>query len=120
MSLTKKWLEIVARKNSLLCVGIDPAEKDQRMLRTIPTDVSKLDWCLDLVEKVAPFAAAIKPNRNYLKDLSREQMAILNKKIHDLDMLSIDDSKIADIGDTNDAGIFHALQEGFDFVTYAP
>ena len=34
--------------------------------------------------------------------------------------MSIDDSKIADIGDTNDSAIYHAAKEAFDYITYAP
>lgn len=35
-------------------------------------------------------------------------------------MVAIDDSKLADIGNTNDSGLYHAEQEGYDAVTYAP
>ena len=115
-----RWLETVRRKNSQLCVGIDPAEKGQRPGAVLANAEEKLAFCLDLVAKVAPFASAIKPNRNYFKDFSRAQMVALNQKIHECDMLSIDDSKLADIGETNDAGLFHAASEGFDLVTYAP
>ena len=34
--------------------------------------------------------------------------------------MSIDDSKIADIGDTNDSAIYHAAKGAFDYITYAP
>ena len=115
-----RWLETVARKHSLLCVGIDPAELGQRPGALLSTSDEKLAFCLDLVTQVAPFASAVKPNRNYFKDFSRAQMATLNRRIHECDMLSIDDSKLADIGETNDAGLFHAHAEGFDLITYAP
>jgi orotidine-5'-phosphate decarboxylase len=116
----KKWLEVVHQKNSLLCVGIDPAEQGQRADNTIPAGTTKLEYSLRLIEQVAPYASAIKPNRNYFKDFSRSEMQQFNRRVHELNMLSIDDSKLADIGDTNDAGFFHASQEGFDLVTYAP
>ena len=35
-------------------------------------------------------------------------------------MVAIDDSKLADIGESNRAGLIHAKAEGFDSVTYAP
>ena len=115
-----KWLAAVRAKNSLLCVGIDPAESGQRGTDIMPPGQSKQDYALQLIEVVAPFAAAIKLNRNYFKDVSRAEMQAVTARIHALDMIAIDDSKLADIGDTNDAGLFHAAREGFDLVTYAP
>jgi orotidine-5'-phosphate decarboxylase len=35
-------------------------------------------------------------------------------------MLAIDDSKLCDIGSTNESGFYHANQEGFDCITYCP
>jgi orotidine 5'-phosphate decarboxylase subfamily 2 len=120
MDFRQKWLEAVQRKKSLLCVGIDPAEAAQRHGHQMPDGVSKTEWTRSIIEAVAPYTAAIKLNRNYFKDISREAMRSLNDRIHALGMVSIDDSKLADIGDTNDAGIYHAKQEGFDAITYAP
>lgn len=116
----QKWLEIVQRKNSNLCVGLDPAEPGQRPDVTLPHGVSKLDWCLEFLEKVAPYAAGCKPNRNYIKDFSRKETQTLVNRIHSLDMVALDDSKLVDIGDTNDSGLYHSMMEGFDSVTYAP
>jgi orotate phosphoribosyltransferase len=118
-SLKEKWLEAVKRKNSILCVGLDPAEYGQRA-ESIYQGFRKIDWCLEFITIVAPFAAAIKPNRNYIKDLKREDVQIITKLIHDLGMISIDDSKLVDIGETNDSGFYHAQSEGFDAVTYSP
>ena len=47
-------------------------------------------------------------------------MKSLIDAIHSYQMIAIDDSKLADIGETNDAGLYHASIEGYDFVTYAP
>jgi orotidine 5'-phosphate decarboxylase subfamily 2 len=120
MDFRQKWLAAAQRKNSLLCVGIDPAEVAQRQGKQMPEGVSKTEWTRSIIEAVAPYTAGIKLNRNYFKDISRQAMRALNDHIHALDMVSIDDSKLADIGDTNDAGIYHAKQEGFDAITYAP
>ncbi|MBI2146115.1 orotidine 5'-phosphate decarboxylase [Candidatus Woesearchaeota archaeon] len=120
MSFRKKWHETVATKDSILCAGLDPAEYGQRPDTSLPLGASKLEWCLDFVQKVAPYAAAVKPNRNYIKDLSRKETKELVSCIHELGMLAIDDSKLADIGETNESGFYHASQEGFDAVTYAP
>lgn len=120
MDFRKKWLDAAHHKKSLLCVGIDPAEAEQRHGQQIPQGQDKVEWTLSIIEAVAPYTAAIKLNRNYFKDISRASMRTLNDRIHQLGMVSIDDSKLADIGDTNDAGIYHAKQEGFDAITYAP
>lgn len=117
--LKEKWSETVQKKNSILCVGLDPAEYGQRA-DSIPHGISKLEWVLQFIEKVTPFAAAIKPNRNYIKDLSREDTQKINKLIHDLGIISITDDKLVDIGETNDSGLYQAQVEGFDAVTYSP
>ncbi len=120
MSFAQKWEEVVAQKNSILCVGLDPAEYGQRPNASLPQGASKLEWCLDFVEKVAPFSAAVKPNRNYIEDLSREEKSKLTAHIHKWGMLAIEDSKLADIGETNDSGFYHSRMDGFDAVTYCP
>lgn len=120
MDLQKTWQKIVKDKNSLLCVGLDPAEFGQRDPATLKEGEDKLTWSLELVKAVAPFASAIKPNRNYYKDFSRQQMQELTRAIHSAGMIAIDDAKIADIGSTVDAGIYHTSAEGFDAVTFAP
>ena len=120
MNFKDRWLNCVAQKKSLLCVGLDPAEFGQRDQAELTLGQSKLQWSLDIIEQVAPYACAIKPNRNYYKDFSRSEMQTLTAAIHAHGLLAIDDSKIADIGATVDAGLFHAKQEGFDAVTFAP
>ncbi len=114
------WQQTRDKKASLLCVGIDPAEADQRNSGTLDPQQDKRAWCLEMIEKTAPFASAIKINRNYVKDLSRSDLLYLNDAIHEHGAVSIDDSKIADIGSTNHAALYHAKKEGFDAVTYAP
>jgi len=120
MTFQKKWHDIVVKKQTLLCVGLDPAEPAQRPNAELSSTNDKLAWSLALVKNVAAHAAAIKLNRNYYKDFSRSDMQKLVSTIHNHNMLAIDDSKIADIGTTIDAGLFHAKEEGFDAVTFAP
>ena len=120
MSFISKWQRAVEKKQTVLCVGIDPANQDQRQNQAIDQNLDKLSWTLNMIEAVAPFAAGIKLNRNYFKDCSADQISRLTGAIQSFGMISIDDSKIADIGDSNDAGIFHAKAQGFDAITYAP
>lgn len=120
MKFKDKWLEIAQEKNSLLCVGLDPAEHDQRKNAPLKKGENKIDWCLNIIEKVAPFASAIKPNRKYFQDCSRSQMQTLTAAIHHHNMLAIDDNKITDIGSTLDSALYHTQKENFDAVTFAP
>lgn len=118
LSFNERWLQLVEDKKSCLCVGIDPANSDQRSEMFVESQ--KLDWVKSIVEEVADYCSAIKLNRQYYKDFSRTQMQELNQFIHARGLLSIDDSKIADIGSTNDAALYHSVAEGFDAITYAP
>lgn len=120
MSFKELWHKYAHMKQSLLCVGLDPSEHTQRSNAELKENDSKLMWSLTLIKDVAPYACAIKLNRNYYKDFSRHEMQILTQAIHEHNMLAIDDSKIADIGDTVEAGLYHAQREGFDAVTFAP
>jgi len=121
-TFTEKWLQAVIEKESVLCAGLDPA--DFIMFRGdegLPENKSKYDWSLEYIDAIAPFCAAIKPNIQYWK--GKKDLEILSeicsiaKKTYGL--LVIDDSKLADIGSTNDAGMFYAKQRA-DAVTLAP
>ena len=120
MTFKEKWLAAVKKKNSVLCIGIDPATHDQRETQTIPEEENKLAFCLKIIEQVAPYAAGIKPNRQYFRDFSRKDFQKMTNHIHQCGMVAIDDSKISDIGDTNDAAFYHSKIEGFDAITYTP
>lgn len=120
MSFKEAWLEAVQKKKSLLCVGLDPALYGQRGGLTLQKGKDKLDYSLQVIDQVAPFAAAIKPNRQYFRDVDRSSMQKITKAIKDRGMLAIDDAKIADIGSTNEAAFYDAKEEGFDAITYAP
>jgi orotidine-5'-phosphate decarboxylase len=115
-----KWDRAVQEKNSNLCIGLDPVEYWQRQDKTLPEGANKLEWCLAYIDKVAEFAAAVKPNRKFMADLSREDRKVLTDHIRARGLVSIDDEKLADIGDTNDSGLYHTWNEGYDAVTYSP
>ena len=121
--LTKNWLAVSYNKNSILCAGMDPAE--YAMGRTekgegLLAGVNKRDWALKYLEAVAPFCAAVKPNLRYwggVEDLATVREII--GKAKDLGLVVIQDSKEADIGSTNDSGIFYAAMRGADAITIA-
>jgi orotidine-5'-phosphate decarboxylase len=118
--VVQKWLQCVRQKKSLLCVGVDPLEVKQDPRVGVNDRAEKIAWMRKLLQAVAPYAAGIKINRQYIRDLSREDVARIVAEAKALDLFVIDDSKIADIGESNDAAVFHSAEEGFDAITYAP
>lgn len=121
MPFREKWLEAVEKKNSVLCAGLDPAEFNMgRGEKGLPGLMSKLNWSDMYIRSVSPYVAAIKPNIQYWKragDLLK--LLELCKLAHNLELLVIEDSKLADIGSTNDAGFFYGTLRA-DAVTFSP
>ncbi len=122
MSFKEQWLAAVAAKNSVLCVGLDPADYGMnRPGETLKEGENKLTWALRLVERGAPYCAAIKPNTQYWKGpLDRLYLTEVVKLAKSLGLIVVEDAKLADIGDTNESGVYHAKQLGVDAVTLAP
>jgi len=123
-SFKDAWLEAVDKKGSILCAGIDPAECV--MGRTdkgagLPAGTKKRDWVLSYMEAMGPFSSAFKPNVRYLGfEGDNELLMEMSGLSRDKGMVYIQDSKEADIGETNDAGIFTAAWRGAHAVTLAP
>lgn len=122
MSFLEKWSEAVKKKDSVLCAGLDPAEFDMgRGEKGLAKGIKKKDWALRYLESVAPYCAAVKPNLQYWKEINdMSTLFDISMKAIELEMVVIDDSKLADIGSTNDAGIFYAKSKGADAVTFSP
>jgi len=120
-TFTEKWLQAVEEKNSVVCLGLDPAEGEmQRGDEGLPIGVDKLTWSLAYLKACAPFAAAVKPNLQYWKDrFGMNSCYELTALAHEAGLVVVDDSKLADIGSTNDAGIYHAKRKQMDAVTLA-
>ncbi len=122
MGFKEKWLDSVKEKNSVLVAGIDPAPfRMGRGPKGLPEETNKLEWTLDYVKAVAPYCAAVKPNIQYWKDSSdMEGLKKIVKFAKERGLLVIEDSKLADIGSTNDAGWFYAREKEVDAVTFSP
>lgn len=118
---SRAWLETAARRDSVLCAGLDPPTAELgRGERGLAPGVDRRAWALGYVEAVAPFCAALKPNVQYWKGPG--DVEILEEACtaaRDLGLLVIEDAKLADIGSTNDAGFFYAARRA-DAVTFAP
>jgi uridine monophosphate synthetase len=67
----------VADCSSLLCIGLDPHVSD---LAT-PTADAALAFCLNLVKKTAPYAAAFKPNAAFFEQFGAPGWAALKQVI---------------------------------------
>lgn len=118
----EKWHKIRKEKNSNICAGLDPSVYEMgRGEKGLPKGVDKLEWSLRYVEAVAPYVVAIKPNAGSWGGAG--ERALLKKvvdKIHELGLIAIIDSKIADLGFTNDSWLYDYKQLGFEAVTTAP
>ena len=121
MTFQEQWLEIAKERNSVLCAGLDPAIFEMgRGDKGLPEGVDKSFWAIDYIEAVAPFCAAIKPNVQYWKnDSDNEALELIYDTANDFGLLVIEDAKLADIGSTDDAGMFYAARRA-DAVTVAP
>ncbi|MFW9852592.1 MAG: orotidine 5'-phosphate decarboxylase [Candidatus Thorarchaeota archaeon] len=118
-SFVKQYYDISQEKNTILCVGIDPAIPSQRSKNVIPTE-NRLEFIRNLVTDVAPYASAIKMNRQYLIGLTIDEIRAINIQIHQNNMLSIIDHKLSDIGSSNMSAIFWIKEESFDAFTFSP
>ncbi len=121
-SFREKWLEAVEKKNSVLCAGLDPAEYGMgRGEKGLQEGKSKNIWAFYYINAVAPYCAALKPNIQYWKNEGgMEALNELNALAHSLGLVVIEDSKLADIGSTNDAGMFYCYLKQADAVTLSP
>lgn len=118
-SFIRKYLNISKSKNSILCVGIDPAIPSQRSKNFIPNE-DRPEFIRNLVSDVAPYASVIKMNRQYLIGLTTDEIRALNIHIHQNNMLSIIDHKLSDVGSSNMSAIFWFKEESFDAFTFSP
>ncbi len=112
--------------SSLLCIGLDPHTDDLPE----PTAQAALDFCLNLVRKTAPYAAAFKPNAAFFEALGPEGWAALKQVIAAVQAESdrmgshipvILDAKRGDIASTAAAYAHSAFDSlGADAITLSP
>jgi len=115
-------------KNSILCIGLDPALPELRKENVIPASYKGgtpsetiMNFCLDIIGKTSPYTCAFKLNSQYiLFHLNLEQLQELNQEIHESGSISILDHKLSDIGSSNLAGIYSAKKAGFHAITFSP
>ncbi|MFH1126441.1 MAG: orotidine-5'-phosphate decarboxylase [Candidatus Altiarchaeota archaeon] len=124
----EKYLKARKKKESILCVGLDPGLRAFRKEDVVPLKYEKgdveqglLDYCLEMIETTADYACAIKPNSQYLLfTLGIKELKKINQKAHKEGLLSILDHKLGDIGSTNEAAFYWIKEAGFDALTFSP
>lgn len=122
MSFKEKVSDIIYRKKTTLIAGVDPAEFEMgRGEKGLPRDVLKFDWTIEYIKAIAPFSLGIKLNAGYwMGENDIKAMKEIVKFAKSQNLIVIMDSKIADIGSTNDAWMYYWQKLGFDAITIAP
>ena len=125
----RKYRELSGRKNSYLCVGIDPALPSMRDKFVIPRFLVEKygmregikKFCLEMIKAVAPYTSLIKPNKQYLVNpLNYEDVQEIVTEIKRHQCLALIDAKLTDIGSTNRADLYWIDTMGFDATTFSP
>ena len=115
-------------KDTILCVGLDPALPEQRQKQVISwTNVKipgenevRLKFCLEIIDETKEYCCSFKPNQQYVAGFTRKEHNELTDAIRKADALSILDYKLNDIGDTVESALFHLHRWGYDAVTFSP
>jgi orotidine 5'-phosphate decarboxylase subfamily 2 len=126
--LIKRYLRLSEEKNSILCVGLDPALPRQRHQNTIPKkylekkdeNQARLQFCLDIIDQTKDFCCAYKPNQQYIWGFTKNQHKNLTTAIQKAKAISILDYKLNDIGSTIESALFHTHECGYDAITFNP
>jgi orotidine 5'-phosphate decarboxylase subfamily 2 len=123
-----RYLGFSKEKESILCVGLDPALPRQRSQNTIPKkylekkdeNEARLEFCLDIIDQTKDFCCAYKPNQQYVWGFTKNQHKKLTTAIHDANAIAILDYKLNDIGATTESALFHIHECGYDAITFNP
>ncbi len=124
MNFGQVLVERCRRRNTLLCVGLDPLE--ERLPEAVRgADNPVLAFNRAIVEATAPWAAAFKPNSAFYEALGPAGLETLRRTIAHIhehtEALVIVDAKRADIGHSSAAYARALLDElGADAVTLNP
>ena len=121
----ENFKKLIEEKNSILCIGLDPALPDQRNDNVIPrryleeTDenITRLNFCLAIIDNVVDNAVAIKINEQYMFGMQKEQHQKLTDFIKKKRLFSIYDCKLGDIEESAAAKIYWIDKVGYDALT---
>lgn len=125
----EKYNQLSEDKNSILCIGLDPATKDMRDKYIIPEQLIKKfgiiegmkKFCIDFINSTAPYTPIIKPNAQFIVyNFGYEDIREIVSAIHNGGCLALLDCKLSDIGTSMDAALYWIDQLGFDAITFNP
>lgn len=112
MQQYRTWIADAAKKNkSNIVLALDLTKLEPRQLLT---------RCLQILRETAPYICAIKLNRQAVLPIGLPNAAKIVKLAHKLELPTIMDCKINDVGHTNEAIAKHYFNTGFDAVTASP
>jgi orotidine-5'-phosphate decarboxylase len=125
----EKYYELSREKDSILCIGLDPATRAFRDRYVVPQPLIDMygvargleRFCLDFVKAVAPYTPIIKPNAQFLVyPLGFDGLKSIAEAIHEGGCLALLDCKLSDIGSTMDAALYWIGELGYDAITFSP
>ena len=124
----ERYLRFSEEKDSILCVGLDPALPRQRSQNVITKkyleeadeNEARLEFCLDIIDQTGDFCCAYKPNQQYVWGFTKNQHKMLTTAIQKADAIPILDYKLNDIGATIESALFHTHECGYDAITFNP
>jgi orotidine 5'-phosphate decarboxylase subfamily 2 len=127
-SFTTRLAGLMDEKNSVLCIGLDPALPAQRQGQVIPPKYMRggdenewrLSFCLGIIEDTHASCCVYKPNQQYIAGFTAQDHLKLTGAIRRAGALSILDYKLNDIGDTMESALFHIRRWGYDAITFNP
>lgn len=115
------------KKNSVLCVGLDPALPSQREKDTIPEEYSlkgeneaRLNFCLKIIDQISDYAVAVKINDQYVKGFTSKEHRTLTEYARRKMLITIEDCKLGDISDTAESNLFWMNSWHYDAITVNP
>ncbi|MEM2906339.1 MAG: orotidine 5'-phosphate decarboxylase / HUMPS family protein, partial [Candidatus Bathyarchaeia archaeon] len=128
MGFAERLKALASQKDTVLCVGLDPALPGQRPKTVIPArylqgrdeNAARLAFCLDIIEQTRGSCCAFKPNQQYAAGFTSHEHRALTKAIRDAGAASILDCKLSDISDTLESALYHFHNWGYDAFTFNP
>ncbi len=123
-----KLASLMKERNSVICVGLDPAIPNQRDVNVIPKkymnnddeNEARFNFCLDIIDNIADYAIAVKINEQYMFGMSVRNHLSISNYLKKKDLISIYDCKLGDIADSAESKLHWIHKSGYDGITTNP
>jgi len=125
---TARLAGLIDEKDTVLCIGLDPALPEQRKRQVIPNrylsegdeNERRLAFCLGIIKETNVSCCVFKPNQQYIAGFTGKDHLELTSAIRESNAISILDYKLNDIGDSMESAFFHIGRWGYDAITFNP